>query len=582
MRTRLTIYYLLLILLTPLTVFSQTAQINAPTSSKVPFNANPGYSYGIMPTNLPTGGLYNKSQDAANAYAAWISNYVVSCGGSPVQYRVKFDDGTSTVSEGIGYGLLLAAYAADKAMFDGLWTYYKVNSNGNGLMNWKIGSCSGVSGSNGASDADEDAAMALIIAACQWPSATSPYNYTTEATNLITSVKNCEVDTHTSPSYQISNGDGWIGCNSWSNTCRNPSYMAPAYYKQFASYVSSQASAWNSTTTASYNLLNANRNGATGLVSNWSDQWGNANSCNGPNEYGYDACRYPWRMAADVIWNNDANAKAICNLLGSYVISQGAAGVGGPVPQSGGGGSHNATFVSTFAAGIVGTTSAATYQTIMNQMYTQTANTSDGLPAYFGNTLRVLSLFMMTGNFWKPCSVSLPIRTIELKGSIEQELVKLEWSTDSNEDIDYFDVQKSFDGKNYFSIGIIKYKSDSKVSNVYSTTDNELPASVNYYRVVQFQKSGEYKISQAIYLEQNTYHISISPNPFETEIRLSITPIPTDKIKIKVVDISGKIVYETEEEYKQEIVFDKSMNEGVYFIHVITADKAYVIKAMRQ
>ena len=179
------------------------AQINTPNTATVPFgskiaaSASP-YSYGIVPTNLPTGSytpasnLYGKSQDAYSAYNTWKSTYAQACGS---QYRILFDDGTSTVSEGIGYGMLLAAYAADKALFDGLWAYYKANSNGNGLMNWKMSGCTGTAGTNGATDADLDAAMALVVASKQWPSATSPYTYSNEATTLITAIKTFEIQT---------------------------------------------------------------------------------------------------------------------------------------------------------------------------------------------------------------------------------------------------------------------------------------------------------------------------------------------------------------------------------------------------
>lgn len=395
-------------LLTLFTIFSITpfgySQVNTPSSPAIPFGAkiaftaNP-YGNGILPTNLPTGAytpasnLYGKSQDAYNAYNSWKTSYVRACG---TQYRVLFDDNSSTVSEGIGYGMLLAAYAADKALFDGLWAYYKSSSNGKGVMNWKMSNCTSASGNNGATDAELDAAMALLVAAKQWPSATSPYTYSTEATTLITAIKDWEI--HPS-SYQAINGDGW----GFGSNCRNPSYQSPAYYRLFATHVPSQASTWNSAVDASYTLLNANRNATTGLVSNWSDQYGTPNTCNGANEYGYDACRNPWRMATEVLWNGNSTAQTnFCVPIAKYINGKGAANAKGPVPQSGGtGGYANATFVSTYAAGICGSNS--TYQSIMNSMYTQTKNTVDG-SGYFGNTLRVISLFVQTGNFWDPSS----------------------------------------------------------------------------------------------------------------------------------------------------------------------------------
>ena len=384
-----------------------SAQINTPSGAVVPFGANPSYQAGIMPTNLPTGGTYGKSQDAANAYNTWKANYVVACGSG---YRVKFDDPTVTVSEGIGYGMLLAAYAADQNLFNGLWTYYKANTDGNGLMNWRIAGCSGATGSNGATDADLDAAYALLVAYNQWPNATSPFNYQTEANAQIARIKSTEVNS--SSNYQAINGDGW----GYSNTCRNPSYQAPAYYKQF--YAIASDANWTNAVTSAYNLINANVNSTTGLVSDWSDNNGVANTCNGsPNGqvtlgYGYDACRNPWRMATDVIWNNESRAKTICTNLASYLNGVGATNVKAPLYQNGSlysGNVQNAVFVSTFAAGVMGSAN----QTLMNQMYTQTVNVQDpiqnvSLSGYFGNTLRCISLFMQTGNFWKIGTTSKP------------------------------------------------------------------------------------------------------------------------------------------------------------------------------
>jgi endo-1,4-beta-D-glucanase Y len=375
------------------------AQINTPSGASHPFNSNTGYSFGILPTNLPSGGTLGKSQDAANAYNTWKSNYVRACGS---QYRVLFDDGSSTVSEGIGYGMLLAAYAADKPLFDGLWAYYKANADGNGLMNWKIGGCTGATGTYGATDADEDAAMALIVAACQWPSGTT---YSSDATNLISAINRCEIDIKSTNPGQISNGDGWISCGASSNTCRNPSYMAPAYFKAFAAFVPSIASALNNVVTSCYTIVNNNANSSTGLVSNWSDQNGTPNTCNGPLLYGYESCRNPWRMAVDALWNNDARAATICSKVAGYVQGIGAGAIAGPVAMSGGTGQyHNATFVSTFACGISGAGSG--YQSLLNNMYLETVKVTDSPPAYFGNTLRCLSLFVLSGNFWKPCGTT--------------------------------------------------------------------------------------------------------------------------------------------------------------------------------
>src|SRR5205814_2257892 len=103
-------YFALVVVVCLLKAGVVNAQINTPAGAIIPFGSNTSYQYGMMPTNLPTGGAYGKSTDAANAYNTWKANYIVSCSGS--QFRVKFDDPNMTVSEGIAYGMLLSACAA--------------------------------------------------------------------------------------------------------------------------------------------------------------------------------------------------------------------------------------------------------------------------------------------------------------------------------------------------------------------------------------------------------------------------------------------------------------------------------------
>lgn len=362
----------------------------------VPFGSNTQYSYGIMPTNLPSGGTYGASQKAAEAYEAWKGAYVKSDCGSGL-YRVVFDDGYSTVSEGIAYGMLLSVYADDKAVFDGLWAYYQANMNGNGVMNWKISGCSGVSGANGATDAELDAAMALIIAYEQW----GTESYLTAARSLIQKIKTFEMATDG----QTLNGDAWGN----TNTCRNPSYFAPAYYTEFAKVDTDNATFWSSTAiSASNTILTANRNPTSGLVSNWCDNSGTENACGntGSGAYGYgaDACRNPWRMAVDYLWHGtsastaakDINAKLISFVNGYENQLKGPfsnLGVSNPS-----GGSYVNGSYTTFALPPMTSSSA---QSSLNKCYTAVANLAN-VDAYFNSTIRCITMFVLTGNFWAP------------------------------------------------------------------------------------------------------------------------------------------------------------------------------------
>lgn len=382
------------------------AQINNPLGAVVPFGSNPGYgTNGMVPSSSVLPGVntqYGKSTEAATAYTTWKSEFREVCSGKGA--RIRFDNASETVSEGIAYGMLLAAYAADKTFFDELYTFWKANLSNNGLMNWKINGCNQATGTGSATDADFDAAYALLVAANQWPAG----NYKTEFDGMIGKIKQFDMASNG----RATNGDSWF-----QSDCTNPGYHSPGYYQAFAAANTANASFWSNTAyNFTYDVLWANNaNGTTGLVSNWSTSSGSANQCNsagnGQTEavgFGYDASRFPWRVAQDVLWYNSTKGRALANKMTTYLKGRGVNNIGGPLNLNGTNGSgyqQNATFISMLALATMAADNNATNQAFLDNMYTKTVNSISG-DNYFGKTLRVLSLFMLTGNFWKIGTVS--------------------------------------------------------------------------------------------------------------------------------------------------------------------------------
>lgn len=391
-----------------------------------PFPANVVFANGLMASN-------KNSQDALNNYNTWKTNFVESC--SNGRYRIKFDDPSQTVSEGIGYGMLLAVYAADKTLFDGLWLYYKDNVNSNGVMNWKINGCSGINGANGATDAELDAAFALIVADYQWVS-TGNINYKNDAKALITAIKAHEVEANT---FVLKPGDQFGG-----SQITNPSYFSPAYYRVFGTFTN-DATFWNQVAAKSYTVINNNltvNNAVGGLVSDWCQASGAYSSqASGYNRegktYTYDAARTPWRIAVDYIWFANADAKVYSkkssdfvrvNLGGSANIKDGYNQNGTLIGQW-----HNATFVGAFACAAM----AGENQTHLDASYTDLKNLNEP-NSYFNHTLKTLYSFLLTGNFYLPQNATLSTGNFD----IEKSTVTL-YPNPSNDKFTVFAPEKS-------------------------------------------------------------------------------------------------------------------------------------------
>ena len=197
-------------------------------------------------------------------YAFWKATFLQNCG---ADIRVRYpESGDDTRSEGVGYGMVIAAYMGDQPTFNGLWNYYKRSSPADtGLMHWRRDGCNagGGGGDTGsASDADIDAAFGLVVAADQWGANAGPApGYGPESSRLVAAIR-------TRLFQGGCNGILLAGTQFADCGCINPSYIPPGYYPAFGA--ADQAGFWTTARTASYTYFNLVNNNTTGLVPAWS------------------------------------------------------------------------------------------------------------------------------------------------------------------------------------------------------------------------------------------------------------------------------------------------------------------------
>ena len=135
--------------------------------------------------------------------------------------------------------------------------------------------------------------------------------YTTTATNMLNTVAMYDFGTDGT----IKGGDFYVAVN--------PSYIAPAFYRVFAAYVTdaTQRARWMTILDKNYEILAMVQNATNGLVPDWSA--GPATN----TSYGYDATRTPFRVALDACWSNDPRAKAFSQKIGGFFAGIGAANI---------------------------------------------------------------------------------------------------------------------------------------------------------------------------------------------------------------------------------------------------------------
>jgi endo-1,4-beta-D-glucanase Y len=345
-------------------------------------------------------------EDVRAAYDLWKTTVITSEGAGGFLRVRKPDSGTvidSTVSEGIGYGMIIAVYMDDQDLFDNLWQYEQLHLDSNGLMHWEIGPDGNItpSGSGAATDGDEDMAWALVMAARKWGAGSLSESYQDYAVELIDLIWTFEVDV--GRDYMLKPGDSWGDVD-----VTNPSYFAPAYYRVFAEVTGNDG--WHQVVDSSYDIIERSLNETSGntengLVPAWCNSAGTPVEAYGgaPLYFPHDSTRTPFRVGQDFCYFGEPRARGYLEKITSFYLGQGVANIvdgyeldGTPRPARAVDGAQAASFVG--PAG-VGAMYDAANQVFIDEAYAAVATLElTAGTIYYEKCWAVLSLMMMSGN----------------------------------------------------------------------------------------------------------------------------------------------------------------------------------------
>jgi endo-1,4-beta-D-glucanase Y len=309
-------------------------------------------------------------------YATWKATYVVAA--TPGLRVQRPENGNDTVSEGIGYGMLAAVYMGDQTTFDGIWAFAQGHFDTSHLMNWHLNSDGSVAsmGMGSATDADEDMAWALIMASGQWPSGT----YLDDAKKILLAMRTNEI----ASDYMLKPGDSWGSSNK-----TYPDYFSPAYYRVFK-VVANNDSIWDSVIDRNYTIL-AQVSGDDGLVPD-----NTTSTYDLSQAYKYDACRTPWRIGMDYCFNSEPRAKTYLDKIGTFFDGVGVANIGDGYTLTG---MRTSDYPNMAFIGPAGVAGMAGHQKLLDDAFTFGATGNGGTTGYFQQSLRVVTMLMMSGNF---------------------------------------------------------------------------------------------------------------------------------------------------------------------------------------
>lgn len=153
-------------------------------------------------------------------------------------------------------------------------------------------------------------------------------------------------------------------------------------------------------------------------------------------------------------------------------------------------------------------------------------------------------------------TVVLPVQLIDFQAILNNKTVDLTWKTTFEKDNKSFLIERSVDGSNFDSIGLVGGHGNSNQLTNYSFSESIgafTTSNVLYYRLKQNDNDGNFSYSDifSVLNASNTEIIankliSISPNPVfkNTLAEISLTGfLPMESVELILEDILGKRVF---------------------------------------
>lgn len=429
----ITCFLLAFVMLTPnfssLAAESPDSNTIKTDKDKGPFRAFPqhtAYAEGSIKPNHITQAAMDDT--VKRLYDEWKAKYLKANPYTTGQYYVWYADGDwfeeneITVSEAHGYGMLITALMAGhdpeaKKYFDGLYRYFRAHPSeiNPDLMAWQQADSGkaiiDINGVDSATDGDMDIAYGLLLASEQWGS-DGEINYLAQARKVIHAIMKSEVS-HSDWILRIAD---WATSGKWTTATRPSDFMLQ-HMKDFE--LASGDSRWDNVVDKTYSIIQSihkKYSPNSGLLPDFVVKSGSSFIPAPPEflesvydgDYNYNSSRIPWRIGTDYLITGDDRAKKQLSTLNAWIrktTNNDPKNILAGYKLDGSKALADYEDISFSAPLMVSAMIDSSNQEWLNKLwdYNVAVKTEDDL--YFGNNLRLLSMIVVSGNWWSPSTI---------------------------------------------------------------------------------------------------------------------------------------------------------------------------------
>ncbi len=183
-------------------------------------------------------------------------------------------------------------------------------------------------------------------------------------------------------------------------------------------------------------------------------------------------------------------------------------------------------------------------------------------------------------NFNSACGFStLPVEFVNFDLTEQSQGVLLNWQTASEENAHHFNIQRSYDGKEFTDIGMVAASGNSNTARYYSYTDYTTPQSIVYYRIKEVDVNGDFTFTEIKSIHGHLLNMAVYPNPSES----SFTLRADQDLKLTIQNINGSILSIIQYEPSEAVfTFGETLPEGIYILTAQGLDSNESIRLVKK
>ena len=178
----------------------------------------------------------------------------------------------------------------------------------------------------------------------------------------------------------------------------------------------------------------------------------------------------------------------------------------------------------------------------------------------------------------------LPVTFAAFTGSQDGNRVLLEWTTLSESNNDYFELERSTDGVNYVTIGYVDGAGNSSSRLDYTFSDNAPEQGRLYYRLsqVDFDGTREYadKVVTVLYTGDEADWLTIVPNPTHGMFRINVNSGMANGT-VRLMSQSGQVVKKFEIDGCEQSLDISDLRGGIYILQYVSDSKVLQQKIVK-